>query len=58
MTRSKIYIAAAALAAASAGQVVAQDSSVTVVLSEELDIVDACEASRSHLGRIVLQTVA
>lgn len=58
MTRSKIYIAAAALAAASAGQVVAQDSSVTVVLSEELDIVDACEASRSNVGRVVLQNVA
>jgi len=51
-------MAAAVLAAASAGQALAQDDSVTVVLSEELDIVDACEASRSNVGRVVLQNVA
>jgi peptide/nickel transport system substrate-binding protein len=36
----------------------AQDNHVTVVLSEELDIVDPCEASRSNIGRVVLQNIA
>jgi len=36
----------------------AQDSSVTIVLSEELDTVDPCEASRSNVGRVVLQNIA
>jgi peptide/nickel transport system substrate-binding protein len=31
---------------------------VTIVLSEELDIVDQCEASRSNVGRVVLQNIA
>lgn len=31
---------------------------ITVVLSEELDIVDPCEASRSNLGRVMLQNVS
>eukprot|EP00659_Diplonema_papillatum_P022897 gene22897-35094_t len=30
----------------------------TIVLSEELDIVDPCEASRSNVGRVVLQNVS
>jgi peptide/nickel transport system substrate-binding protein len=34
------------------------ETDVTIVLSEELDIVDACEASRSNVGRVVLQNVA
>jgi len=36
----------------------AQANSVTIVLSEELDIVDPCEASRSNIGRVVLQNIA
>jgi len=31
---------------------------VTIVLSEELDIVDPCEASRSNIGRVVLQNIS
>lgn len=34
------------------------DGAVTIVLSEELDIVDPCEASRSNVGRVVLQNVS
>ncbi len=47
-----------ALAMASAFPVLAQDTEVTVVLSEELDIVDPCEASRSNVGRVVLQNIS
>ena len=47
-----------ALAMACAVPGYAQDTSVTVVLSEELDIVDPCEASRSNVGRVVLQNIA
>ncbi|NNE89909.1 MAG: peptide ABC transporter substrate-binding protein [Silicimonas sp.] len=47
-----------ALAMACAVPAFAQDTSVTVVLSEELDIVDPCEASRSNVGRVVLQNVS
>lgn len=32
--------------------------SVTIVLSEELDIVDPCETSRSNLGRVILQNIS
>ena len=31
---------------------------LTVVLSEEPDIVDPCEATRSNVGRIIMQNVA
>ena len=31
---------------------------VTVVLSEELDVVDPCETSRSNLGRVILQNLS
>ncbi len=34
------------------------NTSVTVVLSEELDIVDPCEGSRSNVGRVVAQNIS
>lgn len=36
----------------------AQEKTVTVVLSEELDVVDPCMASRSNIGRVVLQNIS
>jgi len=48
----------AALVAGIWSPVMAQDDSVTIVLSEELDVVDPCEASRSNVGRVVLQNIA
>ena len=36
----------------------AQDNGVTIVLPEELDIVDPCESSRSNVGRVVLQNIS
>ena len=51
-------IAAVLLSTTAAFAAAHGDSTVTVVLSEELDIVDPCEASRSNVGRVVLQNVA
>ena len=52
------YLHGTLLAMACAFPAFAQDNHVTVVLSEELDIVDPCEASRSNIGRVVLQNIA
>jgi peptide/nickel transport system substrate-binding protein len=49
---------AALFAACSVAAVHAQDKSITIVLSEEPDIIDPCEASRSNVGRIVKQNIA
>ena len=49
-------LAAVLLATTIAGQAMAEE--VTVVLSEELDIVDPCETSRSNLGRVILQNIS
>jgi peptide/nickel transport system substrate-binding protein len=35
----------------------AEDGAITIVLSEEPDIIDPCEASRSNVGRIVKQNI-
>ena len=56
MTHKLGRLAAVLLVTTIAGQALAED--VTVVLSEELDIVDPCEASRSNVGRVVLQNIA
>jgi len=52
------YLAGSALALAVAFPAYAQDNSVTIVLSEELDIVDPCESSRSNLGRVIMQNIS
>ena len=36
----------------------AQEGEVTIVLPEELDLVDPCESSRSNVGRVVLQNIS
>ncbi len=41
-----------------ASNAMAQDNELTIVLSEEPDIVDPCEATRSNVGRIVKQNVS
>ena len=43
--------------AVTVGSAQAQDKSITIVLSEEPDIIDPCEASRSNVGRIVKQNI-
>lgn len=56
MTHKIGRVVAAIIATTIASQALAED--LTVVLSEELDIVDPCEASRSNVGRVVLQNIA
>jgi len=58
MKKLRIYLFGTALAAAASTSGFAQDNAVTIVLSEELDIIDPCEASRSNVGRVVLQNIA
>lgn len=58
MKRMIAYSVGAVFAATALATAHAQDDSVTIVLSEELDIVDPCEASRSNVGRVVLQNIA
>ena len=48
---------AAMTVALTVGSAQAQDKSITIVLPEEPDIVDPCEASRSNVGRIVKQNI-
>jgi peptide/nickel transport system substrate-binding protein len=59
MTQKILKTTAAIVAAAAfAVPASAQDNSVTVVLSEELDVVEPCMASRSNIGRVILQNVS
>lgn len=51
-------LGAGLFAASMTTPVMAQDRTVTVVLSEEPDIIDPCESSRSNVGRIVKQNIA
>jgi peptide/nickel transport system substrate-binding protein len=52
------YLLGAALAAVALSPALAQENSVTVVLSEELDVVEPCMASRSNIGRVILQNIS
>ena len=52
------YLCGTVLGAAVATAAFAQNNGVTIVLPEELDIVDPCEASRSNVGRVLLQNIA
>lgn len=44
--------------ALSAGMAAAADSDVRIVLSEELDLLDPCMATRSNIGRVILENVS
>lgn len=55
---SKTVLASILLATTAVGAAYAQDNHVTVVLSEELDLIDPCMATRSNIGRVVLQNIS
>lgn len=55
---SLIRLGAVSLIALSAAAVQAADTDVTIVLSEELELVEPCMASQSNIGRVVLQNVS
>lgn len=57
MARNKLLLTTA-LAALLAGPALAQGANdVTIVLGEELDLVEPCMATRSNIGRVILQNV-
>jgi peptide/nickel transport system substrate-binding protein len=58
MTHKFGRISAALLASTIAGSALAQDNSVTIVLSEELDVVEPCMTSRSNIGRVIQQNIS
>ncbi|WP_424933324.1 ABC transporter substrate-binding protein [Amaricoccus macauensis] len=49
---------AALLLASTAVAAHAQDGSVTVVLSEELEIVEPCSSTKSNVGRVIFQNIS
>ncbi len=52
------YAGAAALAAAVLqGSIAAHAQDITIVLSEEPDLLEPCQSSRSNIGRVVKQNV-
>ncbi|PYG26820.1 ABC transporter substrate-binding protein [Pelagimonas varians] len=58
MTRKTHLFVASALASAVAFGAQAQDNSVTVVLSEELEIVEPCSSTKSNVGRVLFQNIS
>ncbi|MBL1420515.1 MAG: peptide ABC transporter substrate-binding protein [Alphaproteobacteria bacterium] len=46
------------MAAISGGSAFAADTDITIVLSEELDLIEPCMASQSNIGRVVLQNIS
>lgn len=52
------FLLGALLASAVALPAAAQDKSVTIVLNEELDIVEPCMSSRSNVGRVILHNIS
>ncbi|SFR44429.1 ABC transporter substrate-binding protein [Litoreibacter janthinus] len=58
MNRFTYLIAASAFSSTAALGAYAQDNSVTVVLSEELEIVEPCSATKSNVGRVLFQNIS
>ena len=55
--KRKLMLIGAAMAF-SAGAALAQDKTdVTIVLNEEVDLMEPCMATRSNIGRVVLQNI-
>src|SRR5690554_3235231 len=54
----RYLLTGALLASAAVSPALAQDNTaITVVLSEELDLVEPCMATRSNIGRVILQNI-
>ena len=55
----KHVLVAALLASTAVAPAMAQsDTDITVVLSEELDLVEPCMATRSNIGRVIMQNIS
>lgn len=53
----RMFLASGLLLAASVTQALAADSDIKIVLSEELDLLEPCMATRSNIGRVILENV-
>ena len=54
----RYLIAGALIASTAVSPALAQDNTdITVVLSEELDLVEPCMATRSNIGRVIMQNI-
>ncbi|WP_182084045.1 ABC transporter substrate-binding protein [Aureimonas sp. ME7] len=53
-----LSLAFAALLATTAGAFAQGSTDITVVLDEELDLVEPCMATRSNIGRVILQNIS
>jgi peptide/nickel transport system substrate-binding protein len=58
MSRRIHLLLASALASSVAIGAHAQENSVTVVLSEELEIVEPCSSTKSNVGRVIFQNIS
>ncbi|RVV97341.1 peptide ABC transporter substrate-binding protein [Mesobaculum littorinae] len=56
--KPRYALAGLLLATTTAGAALAQDSEVTIVLGEELDLVEPCMSTRSNIGRVILQNIS
>lgn len=58
MRKLSVGLLGASLAMTMMSPALAEDTDVTIVLSEELDLIDPCMASQSNIGRVVLQNIS
>lgn len=56
--KTLLVSSALSLAAFSSGTALAAGTDVTIVLSEDLDLVEPCMASQSNIGRVLLQNIS
>lgn len=54
----KMLLLGAALALTSTPTMAQSDTEVTIVLNEEVDLVEPCMATRSNIGRVVMQNIS
>lgn len=58
MSKRRIFVGAGLITLAAALQAHAADTDVTIVLNEELEVLEPCMTSQSNIGRVLLQNVS
>ena len=58
MSKKRILMGAGLITLAAALQAHAQDTGITIVLNEELEVLEPCMTSQSNIGRVLLQNVS
>src|SRR3712207_4696962 len=54
----RLKLIACALLAGVTSAAAQQNTDITIVLDEELDLVEPCMATRSNIGRVILQNIS